>query len=57
MQLDAIKAERGEAPDDSALVQSLAQVLADAKAAKEAAFQAQWTLMKTGGCDHALLAS
>jgi hypothetical protein len=48
MQLEAIKAERGETKEQELPDKPLAQVLADAKQAKEDAFQAQWKQMKTG---------
>lgn len=48
MQLEAIKAERGDTKEQELPDKPLAQVLADAKQAKEDAFQAQWKQMKTG---------
>ncbi len=48
MQLEAIKAERGETKEQELPDKPLAQVLADAKQVKEDAFQAQWKQMKTG---------
>ena len=49
-QLEAIKAERGGRVEDGAVAPSkpLAEVLREAKEAKEEAFQAVWRQMKTG---------
>ena len=50
MQLEAVKAERGGRVEDGAVAPSkpLAEVLREAKEAKEEAFQAMWRQMKTG---------
>lgn len=48
LQLEAIKAERGETTEAVVPDKPLAVVLAEAKQAKEDAFQAQWKQMKTG---------
>ena len=49
MQLDAIKADQGGAAAEPVVPDKpLAQILADAKTAKEEAFQEQWKQMKTG---------
>lgn len=50
LQLEDMKATRGERVEDGSIVpdKPLAQVLADAKQAKEDAFQALWKSMKTG---------
>jgi len=49
-QLEAVKAERGGRVEDGAVAPSkpLAEVLREAKEAKEEAFQAMWRQMKTG---------
>lgn len=49
-ELEKLKAERGERPEDGTLVpdKSLAEILADNKQAKEDAFQDVWRSMKEG---------
>lgn len=56
MQLEELRAQQGDAKEDStAPDKPLAQVLADAKQAKEDKFQAVWQSMKRGmqSCMHA----
>lgn len=52
MQLEEIREQRGEGAEHIAPDKPLTQVLAEAKEAHEAKFQAVWKSMKTGGPLH-----